>query len=1594
MNSDKNAISSENDNNDPKNKADWGEFELVPLIQELMQVKDKPEDKDHLTRFLKTLKNKISGKSGEKKSKEKEDSKNKDLYQSNLLKEIDVANEDNFQDFIEMILNESDGKDKDADQSNKNSADDKQEKGVSEDDDFGDDDFGDDDSQENLNDAQLTEADTDEGDSLEEFLDDNVFNKSVSDETEQERRGTGESSKPDNDFSDYLDLEETGLKDGVDEIPSELFTLEEISGRRIADPLSEEKIFEEYLYPDEDGLSDEEDGDEEDWDSEFDDDDFAESAGESDRSWSEDNDDDLLDESSITMQKITRLRERIAAGELELRSVLARFLMLYVAENHITITKAKANELIQEAMTIYRTLLENGETEHLVSYARLLNERAFLAYFYASSRSKNVPLGAVQEAVRIINEYVSSEYTPDKEELREQLALAWRLLADSQEQNGAFNSALNSRLEEERIRTEFDSESVGRRSREMANVHLGIAANLCNLGDFESALKRYQQATDLMEDLVSNEKIDQALLINTTYRKSMVYHQLQRNDEGLTLLRELLERERQYIAPQREDLDIMAVYLNHLLIVGDFLMWTNSMQELTAFYNDLVKLCEDLYEKALKAEDPIACFFLVSLGDIWRQKSFHAQLANNSALADTALHKSLQIYVQACHLYQLDIRAYVVDIGARKASFMKGDEDSARVLRLIDPLIGLLEQIQNENSDRVISLYPRLLHHQGHLKCVQDDKEKVLPLLNKCLKYWEHMVDDNGRLMWRDSYAASFGERGTFYYRIMKDYPKALSDFSRSAMILYELVEEEKDYSQLGLYTAAVADRARTLIAMNRPEEGFAAVYDLFEFRLKLLGEKKNAEDLDTIYELVQVLITLIVQSKDTEHSSGRLEEILESFVRLRKIYEADNSFDRFNVTGQIDRIVFSLEFLQLIVFDFQKDSASFDRQTEKMLSEFRQYVLAGGTDIIDRGCALIHRFAAGSGKGENEKKAIDYLDSLIAELMVLFQSGALTVSSVYSNLFSLRANIYLEPNFLIEHQEMAGGAEEEKRLANVCAAFQEMAEFSKLVSRTDPYQGMVLLASSRIEYVVFLIGCDKGEEALEQLLPLEEPLKKMLAGPNDKNQTLLAMFLFYTGGLYRSSDPKKSLEYFYQALSVFDKVLESNTITSDALACLADTQRHCAHLLAKEEPEKALEHARKSRSYFELLKNENEENIASIAVSLFDLDCMTGEICYKGPDELKDQKNATAAFLSAEKDFLEMSELGRFTRYGNMIAVWSDLLALLWKNWSYQQIDDLNQRLELWESNLSEVIPPGDLARYCLLRYQMAYYSLIRSKAAESLKTIENAEKIFNERILSESGDSDFNINFPLMAASIRGWALRELGHFQEALDLLAPLQKKIKKSVDKKIAAEDKKDSIVREEDFEFFFNYRNIGIVCAVNLLRLRKFKRSERCLVEMEKLSDLLAAKLPGDIVNVAFLRIIRAELRFAQKNYTEALESAEKAIEILKSKKSDLPGNFGEALRWKAASLWKLGRGSDAHTVCDAGIILLVEETESVRRRGRFELIDLFVLKAKILIDQKNSASAKGFLSAAEKILKTAQQENLSCNQNFEEEISNLLKKCK
>lgn len=1376
-----------------------------------------------------------------------------------------------------------------------------------------------------------------------------------------------------------------------------LMPQEYLSPCRTADPLSEDKIFDEYpvddMDDDDDLDSSDDDSDEEPdpWESEIDEEEIAESAGQPKETWSLP--EEFPEDGPVTKERIAKLRKLIKKGDTEKRSILIRYLMIYVAENHEELIQDQAFEMLNESEKIIRQLLQNGESEALILHARLLNEKSFLYYFYSSNDDKSVPLEASQEAIRIISGYLDNSLT-EKEEIREQLAIALRIRADSFEQNRAFNSALNERLREEQVRGEFESAFDDSKQREMVNVYLGLAANYCNLGDFENALNRYRQGLDLLEQLVSEGKACEALLINTSYRVAMVYRQLHQSDNGLALLRKLLDRERRYIVSMADDLRIMAVYLNHLQIMSDFLIWTNSFQELPAFQEELIRLCEDLYKKAILSNNPLASFYLVSLGDIWRMKSM---TTSNSDEADEALHRSFQIYILACRRFNLDIKPYIVDIGAHKISFLREKMGEADLLRQLEPLTSLLEKILAEDRDKVVSLYPRLLHHQGHLQCILNEKKKALTLLNKCLKYWEHIVEDEGRVMWRDSYAASFGERGTYYFHNTEDYPKALSDFNRSTQILYELVEEEKDYSQLGLYTAAIIDRARVLLKLKRNEEAFTSLYDLFEFWINILTEKKAVDNLEIVRDFVQILMSLIVHSRDTEHSQGRLGEILDGFYKLRKVYEQDNSFDHLNVVEQIDQITFSLEFLSLIILDFQDDHKAFPVQMEKMLASFREYVLNGETGMIDRGCALLRRYSVETETVKGNQRALEFIDRLINELLESFRAGLLEPSDSYSSLFTQRNSFYIDLD-----------EKNPERFSLVTYSFNQLKEFAELVQKTDFNEGTILFVISQIDYALFLVNTDKEKEALEILYDGEKQLAQLdlktdaeskesgLNAKTDLNEQLLPLkgtLKFYLGCLYRNPDPDKAISYFEEALKFFNEAIKVTQLSNEALSCMADTHRHYARLLVKSDPNGAIKHICLAREIFTLLQTQNEESKSAIAISLFELDLLAGDIFNdKSLPELKNSQKAIDAFCQAEKDFFEMDEMNQLTRFSNLFGAWVSLVDLFWSNWRYKDLLDLNKRMELFENAFKDLGNYEDLCRYCIIRYQMAYYFLIQSMAPLSLEVINQADEFFKSQTSGKKVDPSFTHLFAIMVASVRGWALRELGRFQEALDDLTAIQKLVRKDVSHVIKTIQKESSPKPEQKYELIFHYRNMIMAISVNLIRLHKYARALRLLDEAQKLTKMILPIIPSDIVNLTFIRTVESEVFYMKKDYQSSLERIEGALEILDQKKKEFPVNFGEALRWKGAALWKLGRHAEAHTVCDEGIVCLAEEFDSIRKRGCFELVDLFVVKAKFLLEEKNTGGGINLLQGALSLLKKAKKENLVCNQDFTTEINGLIQK--
>ncbi|MDO5553664.1 MAG: hypothetical protein Q4G68_07860 [Planctomycetia bacterium] len=577
----------------------------------------------------------------------------------------------------------------------------------------------------------------------------------------------------------------------------------------------------------------------------------------------------------VTREKIDELRDRVARGDLHLRGDLAHMLALYTSDPTLPLPSEEIQQLLNEALELLNTLIEEGELEYRGSYAKvLLNQAACLV----TEGESPISMTPITNTINYINGLING--VDDQNELQFLLAMAYRIQSAYYMRNDLPSAGLTSLLESEKIWDELATTGDVEYLSSQASVYADIADTMMSIGDNEGAVEYYRMSAYAWKDLDDDDPTALPECVNALNRLAQCLKPLHRLteasrvlDEALTLERLLAEEEpERYTSGLIQLLDAKCEYYYKLSSYGEVIK--------------IQKEISDSYERFQATRNsPITPETCRTRGEMIRKKGIAYQSAEQYRSAHQCFREALAWVWQMKTLYAVDIRYMATAIGLDESMtyFSEGYYQDA-----YDIVVRLERLIQVMTSEKTAAqypvIYPHILLHTAEVCEKLGRLDEAGSMLDRYLEYWQEIVEDEGYVQWTDTLATACNKRVDFALRHKGDLNRALDDAIKSRRLLRALVEDEGK-NQGERYQNAIRNHALVLDALGRKEEAKEAIRSCFAPMVTFIN-RENWGRLREFAELGLALLALYEEGTPDDDMVAVCDKLLADLDGMERVFE------------------------------------------------------------------------------------------------------------------------------------------------------------------------------------------------------------------------------------------------------------------------------------------------------------------------------------------------------------------------------------------------------------------------------------------------------------------------------------------------------------------------------------------------------------------------------------------------------------------------------------------------------------------------------------------------------------------------------------
>ncbi len=683
----------------------------------------------------------------------------------------------------------------------------------------------------------------------------------------------------------------------------------------------------------------------------------------------------------------------------------------YVMRSYAAIGRSSSFSRLENIGEIYLDLLKHGYSECLYSYIHLLNAKTNIDLMLTEKQPFNLTFA--NEALAFLNQLAKEKGGKEhlSNDILSEYANAFQLQAILFEQNQSYNASMAARQQEELIRLKLQEKGYPHQGAFLCNTCLAKATNYCRLGDTEAELEFLFQAEEMLEKYIDYNETLLPLKFNILYRKVLAYLRLKRIHKGIELICSIRKQEHDFIL--KSDENMLGVYLNHLFILQKILFQIEAFDKSLKIANEIRILLEDSLNKCSQNQLINGWLYQLMMACLYRNCAVVYTKQQDYHRSHTALLLGIKCLYQVWNQYGFEIRPLLTELENNENILLCQEEKWEEALQMNQGALELIDQYQQENQHRCISLYPRLLLHQVHLLSQLKRKEEVGPLLNSCVGYWHKHVIENGNLRWRGAYAITLGERGEWFMQYRHDYKSALSDCLHSVNLFDDLLDDEELYVFLPLYIFSLLNLARTLILNNRDDDALSILTDRFQRWTQLYLDKKIFRYFLNYHYLFGKTANIAYSLKGVDTALQFIDSTLTQCHVMQLNFEDDGQYDQYKVGETLEDLSIRIQLTRLTYISMNESIDLHLSQMKNLFLEMAKLLLKGNMTFVLNCQELL-----GEIDKLNHGMAIDLLQNLLYEIRESTRLESLTFHRELLSLFStftiLTGKLEQDKNYLL----------------------------------------------------------------------------------------------------------------------------------------------------------------------------------------------------------------------------------------------------------------------------------------------------------------------------------------------------------------------------------------------------------------------------------------------------------------------------------------------------------------------------------------------------------------------------------------------------
>jgi len=626
----------------------------------------------------------------------------------------------------------------------------------------------------------------------------------------------------------------------------------------------------------------------------------------------------------MTDRTIKRLQARIADGDEHLRGELAEVLMRAAQENALHEQFDVSLKRINEAITVVRQLVNEGQSELAPLVGRSLLFRAAVSRFH---KGPEAGVTAFNDAIQHIVE-TGSDSDP---ELQDELATALMNKADILiDPLGAYSAALAAQGQAVKIWQHLVDHGHHEFRQALVSALQSYSDSKIQNGDPESAILDLKQAAEIAEEgMEADDQAIQPMFIQTLLKLARLYDQENDIDNALETLRSAVRTINRLIDNGIDKARMMFTTL-YLHIGMLYEKRGDSAAALAEFDR-----CRDVFTEIFREQNWGASesyAFRTGLANVLMCRGNMLADLKRYAEAEQAFEDSVWQYQQAAeHRPPSDTDETLIpySIGVvqlNHANLLVIQDRFEEAVDLKMQAITALKRRLEEGHDEIIPNFLTALRKLIDIRQMQGKLEHVFELMNQMIDVLEKVVDD-GKLEHRLDLGLSYRQR-SFQWDELRNFESALADSKRALRIFRAVADDERDFSDVHVakiqWSELLHQIAVTKVKQGNADEAFDFLQREVADAERFYEEGNDFISVDLMLAYTQLIHFIEIFGKHKEELQYPTEKFIQRIHEVQACCTKGIELSRKRQAETGNNLMAKLFFMMKTAFFFKAEGALF----------------------------------------------------------------------------------------------------------------------------------------------------------------------------------------------------------------------------------------------------------------------------------------------------------------------------------------------------------------------------------------------------------------------------------------------------------------------------------------------------------------------------------------------------------------------------------------------------------------------------------------------------------------------------------------------